>query len=97
MSFFYCIPFGQIWAALKLTEALPLILGDLQFIAMYGLVHEFRLQNTRFSAFFFFFFNYKGNKEKIGKLTPHKAAINLKFFAGVHMLQTTSCKSFIGS
>lgn len=64
MSFFYCIPFGQIWAALKLTEALPLILGDLQFIAMYGLVHEFRLQNTRFSAFFFFFSIIRGIRKK---------------------------------
>lgn len=55
MSFFYCISFGQIWLALKLTEVLPLILGDLQFIAMDGLVHEFRVQNTRFSAFIFGF------------------------------------------
>lgn len=52
------------WAALKLTEALPLDLGDLQFIAMYSLVHGFRLQNTRFSAFLFVCFSYKGNKEK---------------------------------
>lgn len=54
MSFFYCIPFGQIWAALKLTAALSVILGDLQFIAMYGLVHEFRLQSSLFFSFFFF-------------------------------------------
>lgn len=78
MSFFYCIPFGQIWAALKLTAALSVILGDLQFIAMYGLVHEFRLQS---SLFFFSFFssNYNRAKEKIAKPTLHKAAINLVF------------------
>lgn len=77
MSFFYCIPFGQIWAALKLTAALSVILGDLQFIAMYGLVHEFRLQSSLF--FSFFSSNYNRAKEKIAKPTLHKAAINLVF------------------
>lgn len=82
-----------------------MILGDLQFIAMYGLVHEFRLQNSLFflCSFFFFFSNYKGTKEKVVKPILQKAAINL-VSAGVqggdqcyHMLPTTCCKSFIGS
>lgn len=51
MSFFYCFPSGQICIALMLSEALPLTLGDLYFIATCGLVHEFRLHNSRFCAF----------------------------------------------